>query len=383
MDSSMCVVLGSHINAYGILKELDFFGLESSLVYSSISISCFSNIPKFKYRIENNSEDLQAALVTIYKKFGCRLVIYPTDDLQLEMIDELSDEIADFCYIPFNTNVGYALNKSNQYDCCERIGVPYPKSTTINMNNLDISKISFPVIIKPVKRDDLNSDIFRALIVNNVSEYLEKIDLLKQLIAEGSSFIVSELIGHDDKDVFAYSCFRGKNGQIFDEWVGEKLNQFPNRFGVFSSARVVENEVVKAQGRKLVEELDLTGFVEPEFKLDRQSDKYLLTEINLRSMMWHGAGFWGGSYLHYAQYCDANGITYVPSNKSINDENFVLMLHELMNLIRRKGYIKPFISNIFSRKSRWAVFNWRDLKPFLFSLLMLVNYGYKYLKKRT
>jgi hypothetical protein len=52
------------------------------------------------------------------------------------------------------------------------------------------------------------------------------------------------------------------------------------------------------------------------------------------------------------------------------------MLHEIPNLIARKGYWKYFKKNVWGGDERiWAIFDLHDLKPFLFSLLLLLKMG--------
>jgi len=61
------------------------------------------------------------------------------------------------------------------------------------------------------------------------------------------------------------------------------------------------------QGRTLLNGMDIKGIAQPEFKYDSRDKKYKLTEINLRSMMWHKMGNLSGVDLHYSQYLDALG----------------------------------------------------------------------------
>jgi len=45
------------------------------------------------------------------------------------------------------------------------------------------------------------------------------------------------------------------------------------------------------------------------------------------------------------------------------------MIHEIPNLVARKGYWKHFKHNVWGADKRvWAIFEWRDMKPFCYSL---------------
>ena len=72
-----------------------------------------------------------------------------------------------------------------------------------------------------------------------------------------------------------------------NEWTGKKLNQYPDNFGVFSSASNESVSEVMPSGRKLVTEINAFGIIEPEFKFDHRDKTLKLMEVNLRSMMWN------------------------------------------------------------------------------------------------
>ena len=122
--------------------------------------------------------------------------------------------------------------------------------------------------------------------------------------------------------------------------------------------------------------MNLYGIAESEFKYDARDGKYKLMEINHRSTMWHRAGNISGVNVQYAQYLDALGLT-VPIQKQIKDKNihYVYFKHELINLLTRSGYWQTFIHNLFqSDQTKFAVYDIKDIKPFLFDTLVLPAY---------
>jgi predicted ATP-grasp superfamily ATP-dependent carboligase len=79
--------------------------------------------------------------------------------------------------------------------------------------------------------------------------------------------------------------------------------------------------------------MNIYGIAEPEFKYDHRDGKYKLTEINLRSMMWHRVGNLSGVNIQYSQYLDALGKT-VPHQDQLKNKNihFVYLRHEIINI---------------------------------------------------
>ena len=260
-----------------------------------------------------------------------------------------------------------SLDKSIQYSFCEKLGIPYPKTIIVkHQDDIEIiHSIHLPLIIKPNRRDDLKGDIFRNTTVYT-TEHLEEITQnLKQYLNKGFSFLVSEIIPGDGSNIYAYIGYRRKSGEITNEWTGKKLSQFPNDFGVFSSASNQAPEIIQEQGRKLLEGMNLTGIVEPEFKYDYRDKKYKLMEINLRSTMWHRTGNLSGVNIQYTQYLDATGQK-IPIQQQEKKRNihYVYFKHELYNLLTRKNYFSTFWTNLIrSDETHFAVFQLTDIKP--------------------
>lgn len=377
-DSVIAVVLGGHVNALSIVKELYEQGVRDIAVFDNgISLSYFSNKVKYREKIDKSPESLLVKLKKLNTNFK-KIVVFPTDDLHLESLFVIHQDIKTFCYVPLNIEtLLYSSDKLHQYQICGNIGVPYPRTVGVkNESDFEsVNELEFPILVKPSTRKDLSKDIFRALYLESKEEYLEEKSMLISKVNCGIEFVVSEYIPGDDTNIYAYTCFRSHEGKILNEWVGKKLTQFPNNYGVFSSASNESPDVVMTQGRAVVQALDAFGIIEPEFKYDHRDGKYKLMEANLRSMMWNRVGAISGVKLQQTQFNYAIGKDTPQYVQNRNHKiHLVLMLHEIPNLIARKGYWKHFKYNVFGADKRvWAIFEWRDLKPFCFSLYLLLK----------
>jgi len=371
------LVLGGYVNGYSIIRELYECGVKnialfdygSSLASKSNKINYYDNFKK------NDANSLKEALKKLHKKSDY-IVIFPTDDLQLENLYEIYNDIKDFCFVPFNyNNVIQSLDKYVQYEFCEKYNIPYPKTVNIEtIEDLDnIKDMMFPVLIKPNK---LYSELkFRGMIIKDKQDFYKKFKILKEEINNGKILLVSEFIPGNDTNMFSYNAYRNQEGKILGEWIGKKLTQFPNEFGMFSSASNEAPEIIKEQGRKLLEVMDLKGICEPEFKYDYRDKKYKLMEITLRSTMWNRLGYVSGVRINYILYLDALKKE-IPKDKQIKDKkiHFVYMKHEIINLVCRKGYWKHFKHNVLGGDViDFAVYNRGDIKPFLYDLKGLIK----------
>ncbi|HHX8576199.1 TPA: hypothetical protein ACVO18_004742, partial [Vibrio alginolyticus] len=341
------------------------------------SISQYSNKSKYIGVIESESM-LREKIKDLRDKYK-KIVVFPTDDHQLEMLASIYSDIIDFCYIPCNSRaLLFESDKSNQYRLCEKSDIPYPKSKVI-CNKFDIGSLEsleFPLIIKPITRvDRIQGDIFRNLYVNNLEELEDKVGLIEFIVNLGVELLVSEFIPGDDTNIYAYTCFKGDDGVIYSEWVGKKLTQYPDDYGVVASASNQAPEAVLELGRRLCESMDSHGILEPEFKYDARDNSFKLMEVNLRSMMWNHVGYCSGVNLHSDLYDYANKIEIKPSKQNTKDViHWVLMLHEIPNLLNRKGYWKHFKHNVFKGEKRhFAIFSFSDPLPFFASCIILTK----------
>lgn len=373
-SDSILVVLGSYINGYSIIRELSENNINNIALFSyGKSLAWYSNKIKYRARINKSSESLQTELLRLKKEYEY-IVIYPTDDLQLENLHAIYNEIKDFCYIPINNkNIINSLDKYHQYSYCEKYNIPYPKTFNIDsLKSLDLldGKMMFPVLFKPNKREDITTNVFRSLFIENKEDFKKKKNIVEVFLEKGVTFLASEFIPGDDTNIYAYVGFRNKKGKILNEWIGKKLTQFPNKFGVFSSASNDAPEVVREQGRKLLHEMNIYGIAEPEFKYDSRDGKYKLMEINLRSMMWHRMGKLSGVDLHHTMYLDALGKETFFQKQILADEKRIHMIylkHEIINLFFRKGYFKHFKYNLLKgEENKYVSLDKKDFKPFLY-----------------
>ena len=378
------VVIGGYVNAYSIVRELSDEGVSNIVLLNDHkwSIARWSNKISFYRQIDKSSESLRRALTELKEKFDF-LVLYPTDDNQLENLVAINDHISDFCFVPTNTSHHHLQEqKAYQYEVCERAGLRVPSTIYINKIE-DIQRVyetCFPVLIKPSTRNDITSkSVLRNIYIKDKNSLEKSIPALKKMVEGGSNLLCTEFIPGADDQIYAYTCFRSPTGEIINEWVGRKLSQFPNSQGVFASAVAEGNATVRDIGRKLVNTLDAVGIVEPEFKFDSRDGTFALMEVNLRPMMWHRAGYLGGVSLMATQYRYATGEPIERQvQKSSGSPNLCLMLHELPNLVARPGYLKVFLRNLLRAPNRsWAIFSWSDPGPFLFSLFPLSRYMVK------
>ncbi len=371
MEKSHCIlVLGGYVNGYSIIQELYEKKVREIILFGYFrELATYSNkINKFVL-IDKTPESLHKEIKKLHQVYE-KIIVFPTDDLQLENLYQLYDNIKSFCFLPFNPqNLQECLDKYVQYSYCEKLGIPYPKTVYLHekkdLENIEL--IQFPILLKPSKREDLKGKVFRNLKIESPEDLKKVRKKIETHLDTGIKFLASEIIPGGENCIYAYVAYRDMNGKILNEWTGKKLAQYPDSFGVFSSASNEAPEAVLLQGRKLLNGMDIKGIAQPEFKYDFRDKKYKLMEINLRSMMWHRVGNLSGVNLQYSQYLDALGekVDYQVQIKN-KDIHLFYLKYEIINLIERRQYLRTFIRNFMdSDETHIVVYDKKDIKPFL------------------
>ncbi|MDR7665856.1 hypothetical protein RG963_08740 [Methanosarcina sp. Z-7115] len=371
MKKSHCaLVLGGYVNGYSIIQELSEKRVEEIILFGySRELASYSNKIKKFMLIDKTPESMYRKIEKLHQEYE-RIIVFPTDDLQLENLYKLYNKINSFCFLPFNPeNLQESLDKYVQYSYCEKLGIPYPKTIYVqkkkDLKNIEL--IQFPILLKPSKREDLKRKVFRNLKIDSSRDLNKVKKRIERYLDAGIKFLASEIIPGDENCIYAYVAYRDMNGKILNEWTGKKLTQYPDSFGVFASASNKAPDAVLLQGRKLLNGMDIKGIAQPEFKYDFRDKKYKLMEINLRSMMWHRVGNLSGVNLQYSQYLDALGEKVSPQVQIKNkDIHFIYLKHEIINLIWRRKYLRKFIKNIRESDETYiAVYDIKDIIPFL------------------
>ena len=378
------LVIGLYVNGYGIIRELSrdseipIVGLD----HNPKSFGFASKHLSEKYVLGNN-ESLIDFLLDYGKKQEYKVVLFPTTDYHTKIFARFYDELSQYYHIPVNPNTLLnTISKKHQYEICEKIGIPYPKTFFVesisDINDLDAKskELMYPLIVKPFYRDNDVNELFRLKEIRNQLELQKCLTFIRSNINKG--FMVSEVVLGEPDNIWAYTAYCNQNSDIVAGWTGRKLTQKPYYYGVFSTARCELNPVVESQGEKFLKEIEHIGIGEPEFKYDHRDDTYKFIEINPRYMMWHLLGWKGGINLPLIQYYDMTDqrdkLNYMKKSQNINHTHLVFLPHEIYNLIYdkpTKKFAKNILNALLLRNKIWAVWNLEDPLPAIKLFFML------------
>lgn len=388
------VVLGGHVNGYSVIQELAAGGIKDIhlVIYAKAGgippLATKSKYVKQVHRMEKSAESLKAVLETIHREHDW-LVLYPTDDYQMELLCHLYHDLESFCFPPVDPvkSLKYQ-DKFEQYRMCDALGVSYPRTVLLeDASGFEgLKDFMWPVIIKPVTRKDISVKLFRLKTYASMDELGAASQEYAGYFSQGHRFIASEVIPGDGSSLFSHVAYLDRNGKILNDWSGRKYSQRPDDFGVFATACNIAPDEVSELGRKLVEGIGLVGFMQTEFKYDSRDGRYKLMEINLRPHMWNRVGFLSGVRLDQTHWRYALGedVEKQPQDTS-RDIRFAYFRHELQNFLEYgrayRARQKKFLHG--GDELVWAVYDRGDIKPFLSDSLNAIGAALRDVFKRA
>jgi D-aspartate ligase len=391
------LIIGLYVNGYSIIRELSrdpniqIVGLDNNREHPGLASKYLSE----RYIINDvNNNALVDFLINYGKKQDEKVVLYPTHDYHTRVFAEYYKELNQFYHIPVNPHtLPDIINKKNQYEVSEKIGIPIPKSFFIrSISDLaefkeQAKNLEYPLIIKPFSKadDDRSGNIFRLREINNYAELKKCISFIESHHTTG--FLISEVIPGEPDNIWGYSAYCNEKSDVISGWTGRKLTQRPYYYGVFSTARCEPNPIVEMQGKKLIKALNHVGVSELEFKYDYRNGAYKLIEINPRYGMWHIVGWKCGVNLPLIQYYDMTNqkdkLNQMQKKQNNEFGHLVYMPHEIYNLVYGRPKSK-FINNIWKslwlKNKMWAIFNTNDIMPTIKLQLMFLKSLYRFLK---
>ena len=381
ITSNTCtLILGGGLNGYSAIRELYDHNLRDIIVFSERDddIARYSNKILYAKTVPATPQTLLTNINELRKKYS-KIVAYPVTDTYLEAICEIATDIESYCFTGINPqNVDKFKTKMLQYEFCEKNGVSYPKTEPLKSYiKSDRKQLHYPLLIKPDVWDakTLAEKLPKTIVLISEEEFEKKRSYVEDILNKGINLLITEVVPGDETNIYGYVGYRTKSGEILGEWIWNKITQHPEGYGVFSTIKNEDSEDIVLIGRDISNKMNLTGLFEIELKYDSRDNTYKYIETNYRTPMFHRLGHLLGVDLCYTQYLDACGKPSVcPEQRKGEVVHYVYFKYELINLIKRFGYIKKMYYNIFhSDKTYFAIWNIRDPMPCIYDIMYLAK----------
>ncbi len=377
------IVLSGHTMALGVVRALGTMGVPVIIIhYDEKDTAQFSRYIKASFKAphpETHESEFIKVLIECTRDCSDG-VIFPVSDETVVAVarnrETLSKHFKIAC--PEWDIVSQYIDKKHTYALAEANGVPAPK-TIIPECIKDVEdyakQVDFPCLVKPSQSHLFYAHFKCKMFPVETSE--EMISVYKQSTAAGLEVMLQEIIPGDDDTVVNYNAYFW-DGKPLVEFTAEHVRNAPPWWG---SPRVALSnnipEVVKP-GRKILKSMGFYGYACTEFKRDARDGLYKLMEVNgrhnLSTLLSVRCGI-NFPWLQYKHLTDNEapvaksfkcGIYWIDITRDVG-YSLRFLTQERYSL---KQYLRPYINpHVF------AIFDLKDIKPFLRRCLFLIKQG--------
>jgi predicted ATP-grasp superfamily ATP-dependent carboligase len=366
------VVLSSHVIGLSVIRSLGIMNVPIYLIYYEKRdmgyVSKYIREKVFAPHPAHSEQEFIELLVHTAQKIGKSLLI-PADDFTLVAVSKNKSILEKYFITSFPdwSITKKIIDKKYTYELAKLHGINAPE-TIVPKSVHDLEEynkiIEYPCLVKPSQSHSFY-DVYGTKMFK-VDNYEQLRSAYLDANSHGLEVMLQELIPGDDYAGINYNTYIIESEPLV-EFTAQKNRLSPTGFGV-PRVLVSKNipEIIEP-GRKILSVLDYSGYACVEFKKDSRNGTYKLMEVNGRlnrsSLLSVKCGI-NFSWIMYRHliYGDLikndayeEGIYWINLTEDVI-RSFQYYRREKYNL---QQYIKPYLS-----KHIYAIFDWKDLKPF-------------------
>jgi len=293
MSNPSAVILGLCPTGLAAVRELGKAGVKIfGYDKNKFSVGYFSKYCQKLKNIKNNDpREILEALIKFAKEQATKPILLSTSDEYLEFVSQYAEQLKN--YFSFNQLTPHQLdlfiNKKKFYQLCSELGLPHPRTFTINKEK-DIYNIAaivnYPAIIKPTyshiwARKYGTKKVF---VVHDQSELITKYNQLGNM---KNNVFIQEITPGSDELIFFFAAYFDEEAKPHQVFTGKKLRQFPPGFGTTVLAKSIKVEKIEKMTTMLMQHIGYSGLCDIEFKYDIRDCQYKIIEVNPRIGRWY------------------------------------------------------------------------------------------------
>lgn len=286
------IVLGGHIQAYGILRILGELGIPCVLI--DATEKCIARHSRYCTRFFKATQDELPVLLQSFMNTGKYKgwMVIPTDDYQVRFLSQELDRLKSHFTVAVDewSRVGVFFDKCRSYPFVSDCGVPtpvtyYPQSRDLSGNIVD--GITYPCIIKPaIMRDFYAIYRSKAIVCDDATSLLQRFREITKRVPP-AQLMVQEIIPGGSENQYSVGVFcDGAN--VSNHLIARRRRQHPLDFGNATTyAEAVEIPLLYEYAKRILAKIGYCGVCEVEFKQDPRDGRYMFLEVNPRLWKWH------------------------------------------------------------------------------------------------
>ena len=267
--------------ALAVVQSLGRLGAEIHTLAKSRSTSDFSRYVTRRIPAQQHLEPVAyGALIQSLQEREKYELIVPASEISLRALQALgpSHELRATAVLPSHQSVEIALDKIRTRTLAERLGVPTPQARILQRDGSDPPQATYPVVLKPERSQFLVDGTYHyaqpAVVRDSATRERALEEWLPRCAVEEQDYVPGRGWG--------VNCLY-RSGRLVWHFTHERLHELPLTGGASCYRRSARpsNTLLDA-ARTLLDALEWHGVAMVEFRVDEESDRFTLMEINPR-----------------------------------------------------------------------------------------------------
>ena len=373
----VAVILASSLGAIAIIRALGkaripviVIGLNyhHKSIYTTVALKA------------ETKRDVENILFLLPLLLNMKPVLFTDADDYLEIILANWNRLEKNYYIPASENNYKLINKERIE---EIVDIHNVSALPVAFHKVsDIEKQHYPVIIKPLSNGDgykaLKEKPKKAYICNNEIETMDVDIYLKEL---NVGYVIQQVIDGEANTNYSVLLYRNAQGKVEVGFTVRKLRIYPLNFGVSAAVISENNPEIINQSIAIMELIDFQGIGEFEYKFCRETNTYILLEVNGRFPLQTNVLNQSNPHFISTVFHDLmnNSTSDVVSNKSVSNITWIFLLNDIRAIIAEYGKSTLKLNLITSLTSRVqsAIWSISDPLPTIYFLKYISDKLYR------
>jgi D-aspartate ligase len=287
---SAALVLGSDYRALGVVRSLGRKGVPVRVLASGDDrLACFSRFTRETLEWPAETGARLELLERLARAGGHTWALFPSADESAAFVARHHVELAPLLALttPDWDALRWAHDKRLTHELATLAGVDYPR-TLYPRSRLDLehAQLTFPLILKPAVKEELNRfTAAKAWRADDRETLLRRYDEAVELV-DPEVLVVQELVRGGGDTQLSWAAL-AEDGGVLYSLTARRTRQYPADFGRASTfVETIDDPGIGEASRRLVAAGGFSGLVEIEYKVDPESGRVLLLDINPRVWGW-------------------------------------------------------------------------------------------------
>ena len=376
-------ILSAHTMALGVVRALGENGVPVIVLHYNekdmghVSKYVTHQVPS--PHPERDEAGFIKLLIECSQRFG-KGILFPVSDETVVAVAQHKAELDAYFTVACSdwTVAQKFIEKKYTYALADAHGIPAPK-TLIPRSVAEVEKyaqsVDFPCLVKPSQSHLFYAHFQRKMFP--VDSAAELVAVYQQAAEAGLEVMLQEIIPGDDANVVNYNAYFWE-GQPLLEFTAQHIRNAPPWWG---SPRVVLSKDIPEvldPGQRILRAMNYTGYACTEFKKDSRDGVYKLMEVNERHNLSTLLAVRCGINFPWLQYQHlltgaapkarkfTTGVYWIDITRDVG--------YSVKYFTQEKYPLKQYVAPYFGPHV-FAIFDWRDIKPFIKRCVFLFFQG--------